>query len=75
MYYSLRSSKTYFQNKHVKLFLDSQIGVQIINKMRTTKSSIYNDIVKRIWLFCLKNKIWIPAAYIPGAENVTVDYE
>ena len=43
--------------------------------MRTTKSSIYNDIVKRIWLFCLKNKIWIPAAYIPGAENVTVDYE
>ena len=64
VHYSLRSFKTYFRNKHVKLFLDSQVGVQIINKMGTTKSSICNDIVKRIWLFCVKNKIWIPAANI-----------
>ena len=75
VYYSLRSFKTYFRNKHVKLFLDSQVGVQIINKMGTTKSSISNDIAKRIWLFCVKNKIWVPAANIPGAENVIVDYE
>ena len=56
VYYSFRSSKTYFQNKHVKIFLDSQVGIQIINKMGTTKSSICNDIVKNMWLFVLKIK-------------------
>ena len=75
VYYSLRSFKFYFRNKHAKIFLDSQVGVQIINKMGTTKSSICNDIVKSIWLFCVKNKIWITAAHIPGAENVIPDYE
>ena len=75
VYYSLRSFKTHFQNKHVKIFSDSQVGVQLINKMGTTKSSICNDIVKNIWLFCVKNKIWITAAHIPGAENVIADYE
>ena len=75
VYYSLRSFKTHFQNKHVKIFSDIQVGVQLINKMGTTKSSICNDIVKNIWLFCVKNKIWITAAHIPGSENVIADYE
>ena len=48
VYDSLSSFKTYFQNKHVKIFSDSQLGVQIINKMKTTKSSICNDIVKDV---------------------------
>ena len=43
--------------------------------MGTTKSSICNDIIKNIWLFCVKNKIWISAAHIPAAENVIADYE
>ena len=59
----------------MKTFSDNQVGVQIINKMRTTKTSVCNDIVKNIWLFCVKNKIWITTALIPGAENVTADYE
>ena len=75
VHYSLRSFKTYFQNKHVKIFSDSQVGVQIINKMGTTKSSICNEIIKNTCLFCVKNKIWITAAHIPGAENVIADYE
>ena len=33
VYYSLRSFKTDIQNKHVKIFSDSQVGVEIINKM------------------------------------------
>ena len=55
-YYSLRIFKTCFQSKHVKILSDSQVGVQIINKMGTTKSSICNDIVKNIWLFVSKIK-------------------
>ena len=75
VYYSLRGFKTYFQNKYVKIFSDSQVGVQLLNKMGTTKSSICNDIVKNIWLFRVKNKTWITAAHIPGAKNVIADYE
>ena len=50
VYYTLRSFKTYFQSKHVKIFSDSHVGIRIINKMETTKSLICNDIVKNIWL-------------------------
>ena len=75
MYYSLKSFKTYFQNNHVKIFSDGQVGVQIINKIRTTKSSICNNMVKNTWLFCVKNKICITEAHILGAENVTPDYK
>ena len=75
LYYSLRSSKTYSQNKHVKIFSDSQVGVQIINKMGTTKSSVCNDMVKYIWLFVVKNKICIIAAHTPAAENVIANCE
>ena len=48
--------------------------MQIINKMGTTKISVCNNIIKNI-AFCVKNKIWIIAAHIPCAENVTVDYD
>ena len=72
MFYSLKIFKIYFQNKHVKIFSDSQVGVQIINKI---KSSICNNIVKNICFFCVKNKIWITATHIPSAENVIGDYK
>ena len=73
VYYSLRSFKTYFQNKHAKIFPDSQTGVQVINKKRTSKSSICNGMDKNICLFCVKNKIWITPAHISGAESVIAD--
>ena len=43
--------------------------------MGTPESSICNDIVKNIWLFCIKNEICITVAHIPGAENVIAGYE
>ena len=42
--------------------------------MGTTKSSICNDIVYNILLFCVKNKIWLTTAHIPRAENVIADH-
>ena len=75
LYYAVRSFTTYFQNKHIKIFSDGQVEEQIINKMVTTRSSICNNVAKNIWLFCVKNKIWITAAHTPGAENVIADYE
>ena len=57
------------------MFSDSQLGVQVINKMGTTKSSICDNIVKNIFLCCIKNKIWITAVHISGDEYVIADYE
>ena len=37
VYYSLESFKTYCQNKHVRIFSDSQVEVQTMNKTGTTK--------------------------------------
>ena len=74
VYCSLRNFKMYFQNEYVKIFSDSQIGLQTVSKMGTTKSMVCSDTVKNIWLFCVKSKIWITAAHIPGAENVIADY-
>ena len=31
--------------------------------------------MKNIWLFCVKDTIWITVAHIPGAEYVIADYE
>ena len=43
--------------------------------MGTTKSSICDNIVKNIFLCCVKNKIWITAVHISGDEYVIADYE
>ena len=37
--------------------------------MGTSKSSICNNIVKNICLFCVKNKIWITTAHIPRCSK------
>ena len=69
--YSLRS----FQNKHVNVFSYRKAGVQIVNKIETAKVSGCNDNAKNIWTFCVKNKIWITAAHIRVAQNVTANYD
>ena len=43
--------------------------------MGTSKSSVYNGIFKIICSFSIESKVWIIAAHIPGAENVTAGYE
>ena len=48
VYYSLESFKTYCQNKHVRIFSDSQVEVQTMNKTGTTKSLECNDFVKNV---------------------------
>ena len=74
MYHSLRSLKIYLQHKHVNIFSYTQVGVQIVNKMKSAKISVCNDVVRNIWIFCVKNKIWITAAHIRVAQNVIANY-
>lgn len=46
--YFLRSIKDCFNDKHVKIFSDSQTGIMLISKLKANKSSQNNLIVKDI---------------------------
>ena len=52
-YYTLRSFKTYFY-KHVKIFSDSYVGVQIMNKMEKLKVQFLTIMSKIFGFFCQK---------------------
>ena len=54
VYYLLRSFKSYFQNKHVRIVLDSQVGVQIINKWEKLKVQFVTILSRIIGLFVSK---------------------
>ena len=56
MCYSLRSFKACMRNKHVKVFSDSHVGVQIMNKTEKPESSDCNDIAKILGIFVSKIK-------------------
>ena len=62
--YFLRSFKDCFNDKHVKIFSDSQTGIMLISKMKANKSSQNNLIVKDIWQFCSSNNIRLTTAQI-----------
>jgi hypothetical protein len=38
--------------------------------MGGSKSTSCNKVSKQIWLFCIKNKIWLACSRIPGKQNV-----
>ena len=62
-------------NSHVKLMLDNTSAVGMINSMGSCKSDVCNELVFRIWQFCIQNSIWVTAAHIPGCSNIVADWE
>ena len=42
--------------------------------MGTCHSNKCNDIVTKIWRLCEENNMWLTAAHISGAQNITADY-
>jgi len=59
--------------RHVKIMSDNATAISYINNMGGTKSSKCNEIAKDIWLWGVKNKTWLSAAFIPGKENHEAD--
>ena len=59
--------------KHVRIFSDNTTAVTYINTQGGIKSLSYNDIVKKIWEFCINNNTHISAAHIPGKHNILAD--
>lgn len=72
---TLQSLAANLREKHVRVFVDNSTAVSTINMMGTSHSMANNDITFAIWEFCIQNKIWLSAAFIPGKENVIADFE
>ena len=60
---------------HIRIYSDNTTTVNYVNSMGGTRSMECNGIAKAIWLFCMKRKIWVSAAHIPGVKNVLADKE
>ena len=72
---ALQSFSTTLSETHVQLELDNTTAVSYINCMGGSRSKECNSLARQIWLWCIKNKIWVSATHIPGSKNVEADQE
>ena len=73
IYYALKSFKSKFCNKHVKILSDNTTAVSYIRKMGGIKSVACNGIASKIWEWCEKQNIWLSCAHIAGKDNKIAD--
>ena len=67
--------RTFLKDKkdvHVRLNVDNTTALAYINNMGG-KINSYNNLARKIWLWCVDRNIWLSAAYIPSALNVEAD--
>ena len=62
-------------NNHIMILCDNTTAVSYITKMGSIKSTSCNKASKQIWLFCIKNKIWLSCSHIPGKQNILADFK
>ena len=58
---------------HVRIMSDNATVVCYINDMGGSKSSECNRLAKSIWYWAIARNIWLSAAHVPGAKNVSAD--
>jgi hypothetical protein len=63
------STKT---NIHIRLYLDSMVTVNYIDKMGGRIESL-NSLTKDIWQWCIKRDIWLSVCHLPGKVNIEAD--
>lgn len=62
-------------NVSVLLKMDNKTAVAYVNRFGGTKSTILNNLAKKIWDWCSLKEIWIKAEYLPGKQNLWADWE
>ncbi len=69
------SSLIHVQNIHIKILTDNMNAVHSISNMGSCRSSACNDVVRRIWLWAIRNNNWLSISHIPGIQNDAADAE
>lgn len=74
IFHALKSFTVYLKNiEHVKILTDNTTAVSYINNKGGIKSKKCNEIAKIIWMWCIKQNIWLTATHIPGNDNIEAD--
>ena len=71
-WFVLRSFTSEVRGKHIRINVDNTTTLAYINNMGG-KIRKYNELTRKIWLWCRERGNWLSAAYIPSAMNVEAD--
>ena len=66
----------YCKNKHLlhdRVVCDNATAIAYVNNMGVMKSETCNNNACWIWNFCIKNKLSVSTAHIPGKNNIEAD--
>ena len=72
IYFALKSLCEDQSQIQICVYTDSAVAVSYINSRGGSVSTLH-EIVKNIWLWCVKREIFIFAVHIPGKSNETPD--
>ena len=72
VWFAIRTFLKDKRNVHVRLNVDNTTALAYINNMGG-KIKPYNELARKIWLWCIERDIWLSAAYIQSALNVEAD--
>ena len=75
VFFALKAFQMQLCGKHVCVRIDNMTTVSDISKIGTSHSRKRNNLTRDIWNWCITHGIFLTAARIPGAENVTADVE
>ena len=70
--FTLKSLGSEIQNETIKIVSDNTTCVNYINRQGGRKQNCY-DIVRGIWEWAMKKRIWLIAVHLPGKLNVRAD--
>ena len=73
--FGLRSLCDHICDSHIKILSDNTTAVHCINNMGSCRSVDCDKIVKLIWDWAIKRRLWLSSAHIPGRLNREADEE
>ena len=75
IYFSLKAFCRFMTSVHIKVLSDITSAVAYINNIGGTKSSLYNDITRKVRFWCIERAFWLAAANISDRSDVLADYK
>ncbi|XP_053400697.1 uncharacterized protein LOC128557387 [Mercenaria mercenaria] len=59
------------KNIHVQVQLDNTCAVSYIRNMGGCRSLECNDLVHKLWVWCMGRSVWLSSTHIPGKDNIS----
>ena len=71
--FALFAFRTFLAHCYVRLHCDNTTAISYINKFGGCRNTSMNYLSRKIWLWCIDNKVSITAIHIPGIHNILAD--